>query len=156
AYPQPGAESLPAFARRIVRKRYKRLVGDAARLSALTPAERHALRLDAKRLRYALEALAPLFRRKRVEAHLDALSEIQDDLGRANDAAVAARLLAQLRPAAGFAEFARGWFAAQEQASASGVERHAALLAGVPKLRLREERKRPRAAQGAKASDEGG
>jgi triphosphatase len=133
------APSLPEFAQRVVRKRQKRLLADAARLSALTPAERHELRLDAKRLRYALEGLAPLFRAKRVQAHLEALSEIQDDLGRANDAAVAARLLAELRPPAGFSEFARGWFAAQEHASAAGLERHAAVLAGVPKLRLRQE-----------------
>jgi triphosphatase len=139
AAPEPGVESLPAFARRAVNKRHKRLLRDAARLSALTPAERHELRLDAKRLRYALEGLAPLFRRKRVAAHLEALSEIQDDLGRANDAAVAARLLAELRPPGGFAEFARGWFAAQEHGSAAGVERHAASLAAVPKLRLRDE-----------------
>jgi triphosphatase len=131
-------QSLPEFALRVVGKRHKRLLADAARLSALTPAERHALRLDAKRLRYALEGLAPLFRARRVEAHLDALSEIQDDLGRANDAAVASRLLAELRPPAGFAEFARGWFAAQEHASAAGLERHAVMLAGVPRLRLRE------------------
>jgi triphosphatase len=133
------APSLPEFARSVVMKRHRKLLADAARLSALTPAERHELRLDAKRLRYALEGLAPLFRARRVEAHLEALSEIQDDLGRANDAAVAARLLAELRPPAGFAEFARGWFAAQEHASAAGLERHAALLAGVPRLRLREE-----------------
>ena len=149
-----GTESLPAFARRVVRKRYKRLLRDTARLSALTPAERHALRLDAKRLRYALEGLAPLFRRKRVEAHLDALSEIQDDLGRANDAAVAARLLGQLRPPAGFGEFARGWFAAQEYASAAGLERHAALLASVPRLRLRDEGKRSRAVPAPNAAVE--
>ena len=149
--PKPiGVEalSLPDFARRLVRKRHKRLLRDARRLSALTPAERHALRLDAKRLRYALEGLAPLFRRKRVGAHLEALSEIQDDLGRANDAAVAARLLADLRPPAGFAEFARGWFAAQEYASAAGVERHAGALGEVPKLELRGESKR-RAAEEA-------
>ena len=139
-------ESLTDFARSLVRKRHKRLVRDARRLSALTPAERHALRLDAKRLRYALEGLSPLFRRKRVAAHLEALSEIQDDLGRANDAAVAARLLAELRPPAGFSEFARGWFAAQEHASAAGVERHAGALADVPKLALKGESRR-RAAQ---------
>ena len=149
-----SAESLPTFARRLVRRRYKRLLRDTARMSALTPAERHALRLDAKRLRYALEGLAPLFRRKRVEAHLDALSEIQDDLGRANDAAVAARLLAQLRPPAGFGDFARGWFAAQEHASAAGLERHAALLAAVPRLRLRDEAKRSRSEPAPKATVE--
>jgi triphosphatase len=137
--PEPGTESLADFALRVVGKRHKRLVRDARRLSALTPSERHALRLDAKRLRYAMEGLAPLFRRKRVDARLEALSEIQDDLGGANDAAVAARLLAELSPPAGFAQFARGWFAAQEQASAAGLERHARRLEALPRLRLRGE-----------------
>ena len=134
-----GAEPLAAFALRVVTKRHKRLLRDARRLSALTPAERHALRLDAKRLRYALEGVAPLFKRRRVGAWLDALSEVQDDLGRANDAAVAARLLAELTPPPGFAQFARGWFAAQEHASAAGVERHSRLLESVPELRLRAQ-----------------
>jgi CHAD domain-containing protein len=86
-----------------------------------------------------MEGLSPLFRRKRVDARLEALSEIQDDLGGANDAAVAARLLAELSPPAGFAQFARGWFAAQEQASAAGLERHARRLEALPRLRLRGE-----------------
>jgi len=137
--PDEGAESLPQFALRIVRKRYKRLLADARRLSALTPGERHALRLDAKKLRYALDGLAPIFRRKGVARWLDALSELQDDLGGANDAAVAARLLTEISPPAGFAQFSRGWFAAQEHASAAGVERHARGLEAVPKLKLRAE-----------------
>jgi len=136
--PESGAESLARFALRVVARRHKRLLRDAHRLSALTPAERHALRLDAKRLRYALEGLAPLFRRKRVAAHLEALSEIQDDLGRANDAAVAARLLAELSPPTGLAEFARGWFAAQAHASAAGLERHAQRLDSVRRMKVRD------------------
>lgn len=133
----PGPAPLALFARRVVRRRHRRLLADARRLSALTPEERHALRLDAKRLRYALEGLASLFRRKAVAAHLEALSEIQDDLGRANDAAVAARLLAELAPPPAFAQFARGWLAAQAHASASGLERHAARLESVRRLRVR-------------------
>jgi inorganic triphosphatase YgiF len=136
--PQAGAEPLADFALRVLRKRHKRLLADAKKLSALTPAERHALRLDAKRLRYALEGLAPLFRRARVEAYLEALSEIQDDLGRANDAAVAQRLLAELAPPAAFAQFARGWFAGQAQSSAAGLERHARNLRRAKRLRLRD------------------
>ena len=131
------AEPLAAFAARAVAKRHKRLLADTRRLSALTPAERHALRLDAKRLRYALEGFASLFRRRRVGAHLEALSEIQDDLGRANDAAVAARLLQELSPATSLAQFARGWFAAEARASAAGLERHAQRLEDVPGLKLR-------------------
>ena len=136
--PPTGAESLADFAMRALRKRHKRLLADAKKLSALTPAERHALRLDAKRLRYALEGLAPLFRRARVEAYLEALSEIQDDLGRANDAAVAQRLLAELAPPAAFAQFARGWFAGEAQSGAAGLERHASSLQRAKPLRLRD------------------
>lgn len=135
--------SLAHFAQSLVRKRHKRLLADARRLCASTPAERHALRLDAKRLRYALEGLATLFPRKRVQAHLDALSDIQDDLGRANDAAVAARLLQELRPPAGLADFASGWFAAQARAGAEGLERHARKLESLEKLK----------AKGAKADE---
>lgn len=136
--PSADAEPLVDFALRVVTKRRKRLLADAARLSALTPAERHELRLDAKRLRYALEGLAPLFRRKGVEAHLEALSEVQDDLGRANDAAVARRLLDELAPPAAFAAFARGWFAGQAQTGVAGLERHARSLAAMKRLRVRE------------------
>lgn len=137
AEPTAGADSLPGFALAALKKRHRRLLADAKKLSALTAAERHALRLDAKRLRYALEGLAPLFRRSRVEAYLEALSEIQDDLGRANDAAVAQRLLAELAPRAAFAQFARGWFAGQAQSSAAGLERHARSLRRAKPLRLR-------------------
>jgi CHAD domain-containing protein len=138
AEPAPGSESLADFALGVVTKRHKRLLADAKHLSALTPAERHALRLDSKRLRYALEGLAALFRRKRVEAHLEALSEIQDDLGRANDAAVAQRLLEELAPPAAFAQFARGWFAGQAQSSAAGLERHARALRRAKRLQVRD------------------
>jgi len=149
AEPVPGPaadeEPLARFAQRVVRKRRKRLLADAVRLSALTPAERHELRLDAKRLRYALEGLAPLFRRRALAAHLEALSEIQDDLGRANDAAVAQRLLDELSPPAAFAQFARGWFSGQAQTGAAGLERHARSLAATKRLRVRE---RPQAGRG--------
>jgi len=134
---QPPAEPLADFALRIVAKRHKRLVADARKLSALTPAERHELRLDAKRLRYAVEGFAPLLRRGRVAAYLEALSEIQDDLGHANDAAVAARLLGEIALPAAFGHFARGWLAAHAHASASGIERHGARLAAARTLKVR-------------------
>jgi inorganic triphosphatase YgiF len=138
--PVPDQEggTLVGFARKVIDKRQKRLVSDAGRLSSLTTAERHALRLDAKRLRYALDGMASLFRPRRVEACLASLSEIQDDLGRANDAAVAQRLLAEVKVPAPFAQFARGWFAAEAHASAAGLERHALRLSAVKKLKPRE------------------
>lgn len=135
--PDPARGTLVEFARKVISKRRRKLMSDAQQLSSLTTAERHALRLDAKRLRYALDGMASLFRAKRVEAYLAVLSDIQDDLGRANDAAVAQRLLAEVKVPGAFAQFARGWFAAEAHASAAGLERHALRLREVRSLKTR-------------------
>ena len=128
--PEPaGQGKLGDLAVRTVARRHKRLVAGALRLSALTPAERHRLRLEAKRLRYALEGFETLFRRRRFDDYRELLAEIQDDLGRANDAAVAARLMAALKAPASFTQFARGWLAAQTHSSVTLLERHADRLA---------------------------
>ena len=124
----PG-EGLAEFAARAVAKRHKRLAAGARELSALTPAERHRLRLEAKRLRYALEGFETLFRRKGFATYRELLAEIQDDLGRANDAAVAARLLGELKPPATLANFARGWLAAETHSSVAALDRHSERLA---------------------------
>lgn len=120
---------LATFAARAIRKGHRRLAAGARKLSILTPAERHQLRLEAKKVRYAAEGFAPLFRAKRVGRYLEIVSDIQEDLGRANDAAVAARLLDEVRMPAAFAHFARGWLAAHAQAGAGGLERHGDRLA---------------------------
>jgi inorganic triphosphatase YgiF len=124
---EPG--KLGDLAARTIAKRHKRLVAGALRLSALTPAERHRLRLEAKRLRYALEGFECLFRRRRFGDYRELLAEIQDDLGRANDAAVAARLMSELKAPTSFTQFARGWLAAQTHSSVALLERHADRLA---------------------------
>jgi len=110
--PGPETESLPAFAARVVRKRHKRLIADAAHLESLGAAERHKVRIDAKRLRYGVDALASLFPAKRVERYLDALAGLQEALGHGNDAVAAGRLMGELDPPEPLAAFARGWFAA--------------------------------------------
>ncbi len=120
AAPDPPAlagqvELLEAFASRIIRKRHKRLIAGAARLEAMSPEERHRVRIDAKRLRYGVEGLASIFKTRRVKRYVRSLSNLQDALGQANDAATAHRLLAELEPPAPFAAFARGWFAARRQ-----------------------------------------
>lgn len=110
--PMPSG-SLVDFASDLVRKRHKRLVEDGARLDELSAAERHALRIDVKRLRYSIDALASLFPAKRVGRYIDLLVALQDALGQSNDAVTAARLLPQLDPPEPFTIFARGWLSAQ-------------------------------------------
>jgi CHAD domain-containing protein len=86
------------------------------RLRELTPADRHQTRLAAKKLRYAAEFFAPLYRGARATRYIDALSRLQSALGKLNDFATAERLLDELAPAAMHAPGAahtagivRGW-----------------------------------------------
>ena len=120
----PGSEaSLREFADRVLGKRHARWVRAAQGVERMAPAERHRVRIDAKRLRYVADGFASLYRKKRVAGYLDALSKLQDDLGRANDAAVAERLLGELAAPAPFAAFARGWLASETRASLAGLAR---------------------------------
>jgi CHAD domain-containing protein len=65
-------------------------------IEALTGDELHRLRIRVKKLRYAGEFLAPLFRPKRARRHAKRLAAVQDALGRINDARVAEGLVAAL------------------------------------------------------------
>lgn len=61
--------------------------------------EVHRLRLQIKKLRYAVELFMPLFPRAATTPFLAALKRLQDHLGAAHDAVVEARQLAALRGA---------------------------------------------------------
>jgi len=65
-------------------------------LRAMAPAERHALRIELKRLRYAGGFFASLFAERHPERLLKDLAALQDALGVLNDIAVAHGLLAGL------------------------------------------------------------
>jgi CHAD domain-containing protein len=130
--PPAGGESLAQFASRTLRQRHKRLLRDAAHLPTLGLAERHRVRIDAKRLRYGTDALASLFKSRRVDDYREALAALQDALGQANDAATALVLLPRLDPPAPFAAFARGWLAARAQGDAAYLE---ALIARLSEAR---------------------
>lgn len=85
-------------AARELRRRMAQVRRRGDRLDAGSPdAELHALRIRVKRLRYALEFLAPLYP-KAAARLLPRLVELQDGLGRRQDAVIAAR---QLRDLAG-------------------------------------------------------
>jgi CHAD domain-containing protein len=57
---------------------------------------RHHLRIEAKKLRYAVEAFSSLYGRKRAGRYLHSLKELQEVLGVLNDQAAAEPLLASL------------------------------------------------------------
>jgi len=115
--PRDSPEPAREFAERALNRRLRRVLRHGEDLAGLPPPALHALRLDAKRLRYAAETFAPLFGERKVRRFLRALAGLQDALGHLNDMAVAAGLLAELasdNPNRAFAiGVVEGWIAAK-------------------------------------------
>jgi len=101
-------------ARRILKKGHRGIIERAREFECLSPPERHALRIAMKRQRYAAEFFQGLFKARRQARYLGLARDIQDSLGRANDAHVAVTLLDELdADASREAGFARGWLTAK-------------------------------------------
>jgi triphosphatase len=109
-------QPIGAAAARMLRRRHARLVEIGKALNPDLPAERHRLRIAAKKLRYATEFFQSLPTAKHTRRRLHRLGKLLDLLGSLNDAAVADRLLHDLalrEPAlTGSASFARGYLCA--------------------------------------------
>jgi inorganic triphosphatase YgiF len=90
------AGSATDFARPLLARRHGKLLRRGQDLPTASPAQRHAARLAAKKLRYATEFFAGLFPKKRARAYRAALTRLQDLLGALNDAAVAAQRAAEI------------------------------------------------------------
>ena len=90
------AAPLEAFAADVLGKRLKRLLQIDDDIAGLEPPALHAIRLRAKRLRYAAEIFAPLYPGKVTHRFIRRLSRLQDRLGTLNDGAVAAHLLGEI------------------------------------------------------------
>jgi triphosphatase len=79
---------LKTFAAKALQKRRDKVVGVGAKLAALSREDRHRLRIDAKKLRYAADVLAPMSPYVgRAGRFIDALKDLQDRLGDLNDIA---------------------------------------------------------------------
>ena len=79
----------------ILEKRWLALRKRCRRFARLDPGERHMARIAAKKMRYAADAFAPLYG-KRGARFIAALADLQNGLGRANDAHVGMQLLSGL------------------------------------------------------------
>ena len=89
----PGRTPAVAAATELVGKRYRRLRKRADGIAKDSPAEEyHASRIEAKKLRYAAEFVAPLYG-GRAEGFIAAVKGLQDVLGDHQDAAVAMETL---------------------------------------------------------------
>jgi inorganic triphosphatase YgiF len=113
------APSLRQHAHQLLRKRHRKLRRHAEHWQALSAEERHAVRIEAKKLRYAAEFLASLYPDHAVERFLRPLTRLLDSLGTLNDMAVTDRLVRQLcgpRPGGALREMPallQGWSAAR-------------------------------------------
>lgn len=139
---QAHAMSLPAPAsggpdlRRLCRKRLQRwhrqVLHGVADYGALDEARRHRLRRQVKRLRYATEFAAALFKAGRVKRFVAALARAQDALGELQDVVTALpvyRAAAEQSPPAWFAV---GWLTAHQVPLSRRAHKALARLSGVP------------------------
>jgi inorganic triphosphatase YgiF len=93
---EPAKDPARAFARKALRKRRRKLLEDARGLVHASDAARHRVRIDAKKLRYAAEGFEGLFGHKRAQRFIEALKDLQDELGVVNDLATAETLIPTL------------------------------------------------------------
>jgi triphosphatase len=89
-------DTLLRFARTALARREKRVQRAGKGLAVTDLPALHALRIEAKKLRYATEFFQALLPRKRVRAGIASAADLQEILGRVNDAAVTGELLARL------------------------------------------------------------
>jgi triphosphatase len=107
------AASLEPWARKRLRQRHRSLLRHIRTADLFDAVERHQVRIEAKKLRYALDFLASLWPPERLSELTEALVQAQDLLGQMNDRVSAQRLLAscpegRIRPAADGAGRAAG------------------------------------------------
>jgi inorganic triphosphatase YgiF len=110
----PAPPLADAVAKRL-RRWHRRVARAARRYDELDDVARHLLRKRVKRLRYAAEFAASLFKGRAVARYLAGLAPVQDSLGRYNDLCVG---LATYRSAVGDdprAWFAIGWLTARRE-----------------------------------------
>lgn len=95
---QSAVANMPAAAgaARLLQTRQRKLKKHGRQFGSLDAEGLHALRIEAKKLRYAAEFFATLYPGRRQRRYLKALSVLQHALGEVNDAATAAMLVGQL------------------------------------------------------------
>ncbi len=93
---QPGEGELTPFAANALERLHRKALSSANEMDWDNAEQRHVLRIRVKRLRYASDSFADLFRSAGVHRYLSALERLQDRLGELNDIATARRLISEL------------------------------------------------------------
>ena len=84
------------IAKTMLKKRQKQLKQHGRRLMHAHPEDRHATRIAAKKLRYATEFFASLYKEGKLREFLSALTQLLDNLGALNDITVTENLIHHL------------------------------------------------------------
>ena len=82
-------QPIKPLASKVIFKRYRKIVKAGSRIDASTPDEElHRLRIECKKLRYALEFFRSLYPADDMKSLIKQLKSLQDNLGRFNDLSV--------------------------------------------------------------------
>ena len=81
---------------KLLSKRFKKVRKQGRIFDTLSVDEKHQLRIDVKKLRYATDFFSSLYGYERVSGFIASLQKLQDGLGYMNDLAVAGNLVAHL------------------------------------------------------------
>ncbi len=90
-HPEPDAAQQPIkpMASRVIFRRYRKIIKAGSRIDETTPDEYlHRLRIECKKLRYALEFFRTLYAAEEMKGLIKQLKFLQDNLGRFNDLSV--------------------------------------------------------------------
>ncbi|MGE0233658.1 MAG: CHAD domain-containing protein, partial [Flavobacteriaceae bacterium] len=132
-------DEIEGFARKALEKLWTQVSRQGADLAKLSVEERHAMRKDLKKLRYALESFAPILPRKPFRKWHSKLKALQDSFGYLNDVALADTLpeltsgQGRGRQAAQAAVFVIGWHAARSESAFTILQAHWNRLADQPR-----------------------
>jgi len=128
-------DGLRVLARATLSRQHKRLLRDAATLANADDENRHHLRIDAKKLRYAAEFFNGLFDKATATKYAKNLAVLQDLLGELNDAVSAHSLLDALGPDATPARpLVDAWFAAKRHQALAALPAACSRVAAAEKF----------------------
>ena len=126
--------NLNRFARQRLRKRTATIEQRVREHGKMNAERRHELRIEFKKLRYALEFFTPILPRNRLTDYQASLSTVQDLLGTLNDQVTASRLIKEVHPKGEPDPLTRGWIAGRTQLLISSLSQE---------LRIFMDRKKP-------------
>lgn len=116
------------FAAAILTARRNRVLKRGRHFPTLSAAARHQVRIEVKKLRYCVDFFGALFKGRKVAPFSGTLADLQEDLGRLNDGAVALALLQtvalQVPDSAYAAGLVGGWHTAGRQATMEQARHH--------------------------------